>query len=340
MKPAMNHRDQDETLQPGTGASLLPEEAHPPSSTRHFLHPRNPSEHAQPQGKSTFEGPRPDVTAHSSRDELEAYFHSAPVQAQKEAICDIGRRLWQRAYVDGNGGNLAVKLAEDLVLCTPTLISKGFMKPEDLCLVDLEGRQLAGVRKRTSEVLLHLQMMRRHPPVQATLHCHAPHATGFGLAGVLPPTGLISEFELTDSVAIAPYRTPGTPELGKLVADLVEHHNTILMANHGVVTWSHLGIEDAYFKVEVLEGYCQALLVAAQLGRTGHQLTTAQMKDLLQIKRSLGIPDPRYGRPESELGIPPVWPPAIQGEAPAGSGRETEALVRAITEQVLARLKG
>ena len=60
-------------------------------------------------------------------------------------------------------------------------------------------------------------------------------------------------------VPIAPYRTPGTPEMGKLVADLVDQHNTILMANHGVVSWSHDNVEDAYFKMEILEAYCRTV---------------------------------------------------------------------------------
>jgi len=105
---------------------------------------------------------------------------------------------------------------------------------------------------------------------------------------------MISEFEVFASVAIAPYRTPGTPELGKLVADLVDKHNTILMANHGVVAWSHVNVEDAYFKIEILEAYCRTILIASQLGKPMNTMTPTQLQDLLKIKFSLGIPDPRY----------------------------------------------
>ena len=76
------------------------------------------------------------VRANSPKADLERLFNSPAVHELKEQICDVGRRLWQRAYVDGNGGNLSIRLTEDVVLCTPTLVSKGFMKPEDLCLVD------------------------------------------------------------------------------------------------------------------------------------------------------------------------------------------------------------
>src|SRR5271170_3100034 len=172
------------------------------------------------------------MNSKSSKSKLEAFFNSPAAQNLKEQLCDIGRRLWQREYVDGNGGNLAIRAGQDLALCTPTLVSKGFMKPEDMCLVDFKGNQLAGAKKCTSEILMHLQIMRRQPRAVATCHCHPPLATGFAVAGVPPPTGLVSEFELFVSLAMAPYRTPGTPELGRLVARLTDQHNTILLANH------------------------------------------------------------------------------------------------------------
>ena len=86
------------------------------------------------------------------------------------------------------------------------------------------------------------------------------------MAGIEPPTCMIPEYEVFSSVAIAPYRTPGTPEMGKLVADLVDKHNTILMANHGVVAWSHNNVEDAYFKMEILEAYCRTVLGPVEQG--------------------------------------------------------------------------
>jgi L-fuculose-phosphate aldolase len=140
---------------------------------------------------------------------------------------------------------------------------------------------------------MHLQLMKRQPRAVASVHCHPPCSTGFGVAGIAPPTGLVSEFELFVSAAIAPYRTPGTPELGQLVAELAEKHNTILLANHGAVAWSHNNLEDAYFKIEILEACCHTVLVASQLGKPPQTLTPAQVRELLKIKQKLGIPDPR-----------------------------------------------
>ena len=289
--------------------------------------------------------PAKPLSSRSPKADLVAFFGSPYCQGLKEQLCDIGRRLWQRAYVDGNGGNIAIRVGEDIALCTPTLVSKGFMKPEDMCLVDFDGNQLAGTKKRTSEILMHLEIMKQQPKAAATCHCHPPYSTGFAVAGLVPPTCMIPEYEVFASVAVAPYRTPGTPEMGKLVADLVDKHNTILMANHGVVSWSHNSVEDAYFKMEILEAYCRTILVTAQLGVPAKTMSPNQLQDLLKIKQSLGIPDPRHGLKECELCDNDEWRPGVscaippKADAAGGADPEAEAAVRAITEQIMSRLR-
>ncbi len=72
----------------------------------------------------------------------------------KQEICEIGDRIYKRGFAAANDGNITYRISEKEVVCTPTMICKGFMKPDDLCIVDMEGKQLAGKRKRTSEVML------------------------------------------------------------------------------------------------------------------------------------------------------------------------------------------
>jgi L-fuculose-phosphate aldolase len=361
MRQVISVRDLEEMLRNGKNIRSLPDDVLLTPSARDLLRELESNGSSKPAVAARNGQPAPaartsqpaapakPVTTRSSKAEIEAFFNSPQIEEFKNQICDIGRRLWQREYVDGNGGNIAIKVAEDLVLCTPTLVSKGFMKPEDMCLVDLEGNQFAGTKKRTSEILMHLQMMKRQPRMVASAHCHPPYATAFAVAGLEPPTCMIPEFEVFASVATAPYRTPGTPEMGKLVADLVDKHNTILMANHGVVSWSHIGVEDAYFKMEILEAYCRTVLVASQLGKPVNTMSPSQLKDLLKIKEGLGIPDPRYGLKECELCDNDGWRPGVMCAAPAtsnGNGSssaapdpEVEALVKAITDQIMSGMK-
>jgi L-fuculose-phosphate aldolase len=234
------------------------------------------------------------LSASSPRAKLEAHFRSPHVRSLKKQICEMGRRQWQRAYVDGNGGNMAVRVGKDIAICTPTLVSKGSLKPEDMCLVDFDGNQILGAKKRTSEILMHLQIMRHQPAAVATCHCHPPYATAFAIAGIAPPARMLPEFEIFCSVGVAPYRTPGTPEMGRLVAELADGHNTILMANHGVVTWSHKNIEEAHWRMEIVEAYCRTMVIARQLGKPLNTFTDAQMAELLKLKQDFGYVDPRF----------------------------------------------
>ena len=62
----------------------------------------------------------------------------------KEQICEIGRRLYNKGFAAANDGNITYRLNDKEILCTPTMVSKGFMKPDDICKVDYEGKQVAG----------------------------------------------------------------------------------------------------------------------------------------------------------------------------------------------------
>jgi len=348
MKNIISLRDLENMVRNGQDVRNLPADAILTPSARDFLlelEMRGTKPAVSSPSGAGASAPSKPLNSKSSLSELEAFFNSPYCHNLKLQICDIGRRMWGRAYVDGNGGNIAIRVGEDIALCTPTLVSKGFMKPEDMGLVDFDGNQLCGTKKRTSEILMHLQIMKQQPKAVASVHCHPPYSTGFAVAGVEPPTCMIPEFEVFASVAIAPYRTPGTPEMGKLVADLVDKHNVILMANHGVVSWSHNSVEDAYFKMEILEAYCRTILVASQLGVTPKTMTAPQLQDLLKIKESLGIPDPRYGLKECELCDNNEWRPGVSCAVPpkeeaAGKDPEAEAAVKAITEQILRKLNG
>ena len=351
MKQVISLKDVEEMVRDGKDLGALPVDALLTPSARDFLRELDGKATPRPTAsdQSAKEPPAPPKTlsSRSPKPQLETLFNSPWCQNLKDQICDIGKRLWSRAYVDGNGGNIAIRVGEDIALCTPTLVSKGFMKPADMCLVDFEANQILGARKKTSEILMHLQIFKRQPRAVATVHCHPPYSTGFAVAGVEPPTCMIPEYEVFSSVAIAPYRTPGTPEMGQLVADLVDKHNTILMANHGVVAWSHQNVEDAYFKMEIIEAYCRTVLVAAQLGRSPNTFTPTQLQDLLKIKQSLGIPDPRFGLRECELCDNAEWRPGItcsvtdhaapSTQATLPADPEAEALVQAITGQIIAK---
>ncbi len=231
--------------------------------------------------------------------EMDRLFHSAEAEAVKQEMCAVGRKLWQRSYVDGNGGNISCRIGENAVICTPTLLSKADLTPEDLCLVDLEGKQLAGNLPRTSEVFLHLEIYKSVPQAKAVVHCHPPHATAYAITGRVPPTAIIPEFDVfVGSVAHSPYETPGTRKFAETVRPFVRNHNTILLGNHGIVCWADTPTH-AEWCAENLETYCWTLLISSQLGVPYARIPPDKQQELLAIKKRLGLPDARFDKGEN-----------------------------------------
>lgn len=278
--------------------------------------------------------------------DIERFFNSPAMQTLKKRICDIGRRIWEKDYVDGNGGNITVRVGDNLVVCTPTLISKGFMAPEDICLIDLEGRQLAGTRKRTSEAMTHLGIMKRQPLAKACVHAHPPHATAFAVAGVRPPTCMIPEAEVfLGQIGYAKYQTPGSPENADEVGRIGVDHQAIIMENHGVIVWGK-DVEDAYWKMENTDAYCKTIWVASQLGAGLHTFSPDKLKDLIALRQKLGMPDNRAGLKECELCDNGEFRPGVVCQVPAlaasseedKSDSQVEALVQQLTDQIIKQL--
>lgn len=208
-------------------------------------------------------------------------------------ICDVGRRLADAGYVVANDGNISCRLGPDRFLCTPTLISKGRMTPRDLCVVDLEGRQHWGVRRRTSEILLHLEVYRGRPDVQAVVHCHPPCATGFALAGEKPPSGIVPEADLfLGDIPIAPYETPGNATFAATIRPFLASACAVVLSNHGTVTWGQT-LEQAFWNTEILEAYCRMLILAKCVGGV-NRLSDAKVLELLNLRPAFGLAaDPR-----------------------------------------------
>ena len=188
-------------------------------------------------------------------------------QKHREEIIRFGRLLHQTGLVAATDGNLSVRLGDGTILCTPTLMSKGLMEPDDLVIVDPDGHKLHGKRNVSSEIAMHLLIYRRRRDVGAVVHAHPPTATGFAAAGMALDRALCAELIVTlGSVPLASYETPGTPELAEALAPLVADHDAILMANHGVVTYG-VDLLNAYMNMETVEHFAKIALVTHLLGK-------------------------------------------------------------------------
>ncbi len=284
----------------------------------------------------------------------------------KQDICEIGQRIYNKGFAAANDGNITVRISENEVLCTPTMQSKGFLKPDDICLIDMTGKQLAGRKKRSSEALLHLEIYRQRADIKSVVHCHPPHATAFAVAREPIPQCVLPEVEVfLGDVPITRYETPGGQAFADTILPFVQKSNVIILANHGTVSFGE-DVEKAYWWTEILDAYCRILMLAKQLGKVNY-LNEKEERELLALKDKWGFADPRNtdeykncdicandifresweaaGVTRGAFDAPPAMGPTAASapspaKAPAASGLDEERLVKLITDQVMARLKG
>ncbi len=270
-------------------------------------------------------------------------FYSEEAERIKAEIIAVGRKLWSRMYVDGNGGNISYRIGPNAVICTPTMVSKADLTPDDLCLVDLDGNQILGPKPRTSEVFLHLEIYKAVPEAKAAVHCHPPHATAYAITRRVPPSRLIPEYEVfVGKVAVAPYETPGTPEFAQTVLPFVKQHNTVLLSNHGIVCWADT-VTHAEWYAEVIDTYCWTLMLATQLGAPLSYIPEEKASDLLAIKKRLGLPDVRLdGSNFKECQLSDLEMPTTIALLPnacvpgvTADGIDVEAVVKSVTDAVM-----
>ena len=186
----------------------------------------------------------------------------------RHEICEVGRRLYQHFFVGANDGNISVRLSDNEMVITPTGVSKGFMKPEDVVKMSFDGEVIYawGGFKPSTEFRMHLSIYQHRPDVRAIVHAHPPTATGFAVAGVGLQKPFLSEIVVrTGEIPVVPYAIPGGDELPDSLTPYLKDHNTLLMGNHGVVTYAS-ALMPALFNLETVELYARIYLTAHQLG--------------------------------------------------------------------------
>ena len=174
------------------------------------------------------------------------------------------------------------------MLCTPTLHSKGFLKPEDIATVDMTGKQIAGKKKQSSEILLHLEIYKSREDIKSVVHCHPPYATAFSVAREPIPQCVLPEVEVfLGDVPITKYETPGSQAFAETIIPFVKKTNIIVLANHGTVSYGE-NVERAYWWTEILDAYCRILMLSRNLGRVSY-FTEEQERALLNVKQPGGL---------------------------------------------------
>lgn len=203
-------------------------------------------------------------------------------------IVEICQRLHGRNMLAAADGNISVRISDDQILITPSGIAKGFMKPEDMAVINLKGEILKG--KPSTERLMHLEVFRSSPKARAIVHAHPPTAIAWSIARPelkkLPSECLSEVILATGDVPFVPYARPGTEQMGEVLKPFLPKHRALILRCHGAVAWGE-DLEEAYRGMERIEHSAQILAAAEKLGGL-HPLPAEEIKYLYELREKIG----------------------------------------------------
>ncbi len=191
-------------------------------------------------------------------------------RALQQKVVDAAKNMARDGLSSGSFGNVsAVDREHDLLAITPSGVLYDTMKPEDICLLHLDGSAAEGVSnnyKPSSELPMHCAVYAARPDTNAIMHTHSAYCTAYASSGrqlgpIIGEMGMIAP----GNVPLVSYYQPGSDELAKQTAEALLESNGCLLANHGAVTVSDT-MERAYMLAQILEDGARAACLAAQIG--------------------------------------------------------------------------
>ena len=263
----------------------------------------------------------------------------------KQDIVEVGRRIYEKGFVASNDGNISMRISENEVLTTPTGVSKGFMTPDMIIKVDMDGRVISGKLKPSSELRMHLDVYRNRPDVKSVVHAHPIVATGFAVAGIPLDKYVLPEIVINlGTIPIAKYGTPSTDEIPNAIREYLDRHDAFLLANHGALTVG-TDVFNAYYKMESLELFAQISMVARQLG-CEQELNGTEVGKLLEIREKIGVKGKHPGcidcskcTCKAEETAAEIQVPKVQGSLALDMDEvQLAQLISQVTKSVIAKL--
>ncbi|MBK7228314.1 MAG: class II aldolase/adducin family protein [Ignavibacteriales bacterium] len=212
----------------------------------------------------------------------------------KKKLVDICHKVYAKGFVAAYDGNISCRTTQNTVLITRSGICKGDVTEKDIVEVDLNGKNLSGNQKISTEHKIHLYAYKKRKEVNAVVHCHPTYATAFALIGKGLDKHYLPEVFLTfGKIPLCKYATPSTDGVHKSLDPYIDYAWAMLLENHGAVTLGK-SLDEAYYKMEKLEHAAKIILLAKTIGKP-RELSKKNISDILNIAKSTYgiVPDKR-----------------------------------------------
>jgi len=201
----------------------------------------------------------------------------------QKQLCKLGYYLGERGLAWGTSGNISLRVDEERFLISASGAWLGTLTPEQTALCYLHEEGFAGARPSV-ETPMHRAIYRTRLDAQVVVHVSPPYSTLDACSGLEVPTDLnIENIFYLGSIARVPYIQPGTQQLADAVAEAVREHETIILSNHGVITF-HRSVPDVLMRVESFEMSCRIIVMARMADIPLNHLSA----ELVEALRSAG----------------------------------------------------
>ena len=224
----------------------------------------------------------------------------------KEQICDVCHKTWQLGWVAANDGNVSARLEDGRIIATPTGISKSFITPEKLVVLDSKGNILEANEgyRPSSEIKMHLKCYEKRDDVMSVIHAHPPGATGFAVAHkAMDMYNMIEDVAVIGSVPLTPYGTPSTAEVPAAIEPYLEEHDVMLLENHGALAVGS-DVLTAFYRMESLELWAKITINAVILGGS-RDISNENLQKLIDLRGDYRVtgrhPGHKLFNPDDEM---------------------------------------
>ncbi|MFW5798169.1 MAG: class II aldolase/adducin family protein [Planctomycetota bacterium] len=251
-------------------------------------------------------------------------------------IVYVCHKLAEYEFVAATDGNVSARIDGGRMLVTPTSLPKGEVTVDDLIICDMDGNKLEGKSRASTEVRMHVEAYRRRDDINAIVHAHPITATAFTVADISLSECVLPEVVFSiGSIQTCPYATPGTEEVPRSVATMVEKTDALLLERHGVLT---LGVTPtkALHKMEKVEHTAKVVFMARQLGGA-RPLASHEVEKLMEVRRKLELPGRVVSCPEGSPCALPIE--TMYASEADDQPNEQERLIEEVVLKVVQAMK-
>jgi L-fuculose-phosphate aldolase len=199
------------------------------------------------------------------------FSHIATERDLRLAIVEAGRIAYERGLITANDGNISARLADHLVIISPSGLCKGRLDLEDLVIVDMEGTLVWTNSKRklkpSSDTHMHLDVYRQRSDIRAVIHAYPTFATALTIAKIPFPEDVLPEILLTlGPVPTTPIASPSSEDATTAAWKLISNHDAILLRQQGSLTVGK-NLDVALINLERIEKVAEIFFYSQLMGK-------------------------------------------------------------------------